>query len=351
LKIYIPHTKSYQTIDSEIDVIKYSEFFNSVDEAIVSFLLSWFDQSEIIKVQTSGSTGTPSIIELEKSAMRTSATLTLKRFNLSTDELMVNCLPVKFIAGKMMLVRAIVGRLKLKLVKPSNNPLKDFPKETIQFTALTPPQLESGIPSNLEEINRIETIIIGGAPITPSLQEKILAFHSNCYATYGMTETITHIAVQSLNNPAEDTFQVLEGIKLTTINDALVIDADHLKDSPIITTDIVSLSEDGRTFKWLGRKDYVINSGGIKLFPERIEKKIQPYLSCRIIVHQQSDAKFGAVPILIIEASSDIGFSLENIQLDKIETPRKIYYLDSFMETENGKINRLKTAELINLAI
>ena len=203
MKIYIPHTKSYQTIDSEIDVIKYSEFFNSVDEAIVSFLLSWFDQSEIIKVQTSGSTGTPSIIELEKSAMRTSATLTLKRFNLSTDELMVNCLPVKFIAGKMMLVRAIVGRLKLKLVKPSNNPLKDFPKETIQFTALTPPQLESGIPSNLEEINRIETIIIGGAPITPSLQEKILVLHSNCYATYGMTETITHIAVQSLNNPVE----------------------------------------------------------------------------------------------------------------------------------------------------
>jgi O-succinylbenzoic acid--CoA ligase len=314
----------------------------------VSFLINWFNDSETIQVQTSGSTGIPSVIAIEKSAMRTSAELTLKRFNLLEDKLMVNCLPVKFIAGKMMLIRAMVGNLKLKLVQPSNNPLKDFPKEAIQFTALTPPQLESGILANTKVINNIEMIIIGGAPISTSLQKEILELHARCYATYGMTETITHIAIQSLNHPFEETFKALEGIQLTTIDDTLVINASHLKDSPIMTNDVVELSKDGFSFKWLGRTDFVINSGGVKLFPESIEKKIQPFISNRILIHQQNDATYGEIPILLIESAEEQELSFSKMNLEKIETPRKIYYVDCFIETENGKINRLKTVEQIN---
>jgi len=316
------------------------------DSEIRNFLEEWGNDLPTISVRTSGSTGTPKLISLLKTDMIASAELTGEYFNLQKGQSALLCLPVKYIAGKMMVIRAIVSQLDLISVTPSSNPLITC-ESKINFAAMTPMQVKMVLNKNPEKLDLINQLIIGGALVNNVLKARLQNVKSDCYSTYGMTETITHIAIKKLNKKNKsDTFKALPNVTFElNNNDCLVVNTPHLQTSTVTTND-VALLVDSQRFKWLGRFDNTINSGGIKLQPESLEFKI-------IILTKEKRFFFSSLPdevlgeklILVIESKGVIpNFEARLSELlDPFEMPKTIYYMDSFIETENGKVNRKET--------
>ncbi|WP_299099767.1 AMP-binding protein [uncultured Winogradskyella sp.] len=314
------------------------------------FLIDWLNNKDFLVVTTSGSTGYPKQIKLKKQAMVNSAIATGNFFGLEPGDKALHCLPSHFIAGKMMFVRALVLGLEIDFVEPAAQPVFDFEK-TYDFCAMIPLQLKHTI----KYIDNIKNIIVGGSKVTKPLIEKIKDCKPRFYETYGMTETVTHVAVRSLeskNGKKEPYFTALQNIKFEQDDrGCLVIHAPKLVKETLVTNDIVELKSD-QSFKLLGRFDNVINSGGVKLFPEQIEDKIQPVIEERFILVGEEDATLGEKLILIVEQPKD---SVEDIlkvikelkNLEKFEVPKKIYTIDKFPETNNRKIQRKKAAKLV----
>lgn len=305
---------------------------------ISNFLKDWQSSSEFIASQTSGSTGEPKTIQLPKSAMKMSAELTGEFFDLKKGDSALLCLPVGFIAGKMMLVRAIELGLKLYCIEPKSKiDLNEFPE--MDFVPMTPMQVEN----SLDSISKIKCLLIGGAPLSNSLREKLLEFSTQCYESYGMTETITHIALKKIN---QDDFHVLKGVGISQdARDCLVIQTPYFEEK-IITNDVVEIRSN-TTFKWLGRADNVINSGGIKLFPEKIEDKLKPYLSQDFIISSIPNKILGEELILIIEGNQPIEIDFNSLNLSRFEIPKKQFHLAEFPRTEAGKLKRTAIREAI----
>ncbi len=305
---------------------------NEFEQDLGRFILNWFDENSFVKIQTSGTTGTPKIIAVEKQAMVNSALATGLFFNLSSGSTALNCLPIKYIAGKMMLVRAFVLGLEIDVVEPNSNPLENNLKE-YDFVAMVPIQVEN----SLSQLHQIKTLIIGGVKISPALEEKLINNPCQSFETYSMTETVTHIAAKRVG---EEAFTILPNVMIMQDDrQCLVISAPNLNPDKIVTNDVVELISD-KQFVWLGRIDNVINSGGIKLFPEQIESKLAKKINRKFFVGGISDEKFGEKLILIIEGES---YHIENSAfsaLDKYEKPKEILFIDHFPETETGKIKR-----------
>ena len=197
-----------------------------------------------------------------------------------------------------------------------------------------------------ENCLNFETIIVGGSPISSFLKSKLAIINTNIFETYGMTETVSHIAVKKITT-SESYFKILENISISQDKrDCLIIDAPLLNDNKIITNDIVKLHSE-TTFEWLGRFDNVINSGGIKLFPEQIEAKLQNKIQTRFFVASQPDTKLGSKLILVVEGNSNNLEETVFSELSKFEKPKKIYAIKQFIETNSGKIQRKKTLNLI----
>ncbi|MGB6269336.1 MAG: O-succinylbenzoic acid--CoA ligase, partial [Olleya sp.] len=246
-----------------------------------------------------------------------------------------------YIAGKMMLVRAIVLGLELDIVEPTTNPIFDYQKH-YDFCAMIPVQVEK----TLHRIHNIKTLIVGGATVSFSLKEKLQDLKIKVFETYGMTETITHIAVKQINGKTQDYFKTLPNVTISqNKKDCLVIDAPQLTSSKIETNDVVKLHSK-TTFEWLGRSDNVINSGGVKLFPEQIEAKLQSKINTRFFITSEKDKTFGEIAILVLEAENNALNTDVFSNLTSIETPKKVYAIPSFIETASGKINRSKTMQL-----
>tara|TARA_R110002049_G_scaffold227369_1_gene399561 strand:- start:1945 stop:3021 length:1077 start_codon:yes stop_codon:yes gene_type:complete len=312
------------------------------------FLLDWLDKKDYIIVKTSGSTGKPKRLKIKKQAMVNSAIMTGDFFKLEPKDKALNCLPSNFIAGKMMIVRAISLGLELELVAPTAHPLIDYAK-TYDFCAFTPMQLKFF----LKYTDNIKTIIVGGAPVPRSLLDDIQSIKSDVYETFGMTETVSHIALKKLNNFDDKTvnepliFKTLPDVKISQDDrDCLIIEAPKLTEEKIVTNDIVKLySETG--FEWLGRYDNVINSGGIKLFPEQIEGKLQNKIKDRFFVASVPDDILGERLILVLESDSNNLDDSVFSDLDKYETPKEIYAVKKFAKTASGKAHRKNTLKLI----
>lgn len=309
------------------------------EKPVGDFLYDWFDNKDYLEVETSGTTGASKTIRISKQAMVNSAIATGDYFELRPGHKVLNCLPVKFIAGKMMFVRSFILGLDMDFVAPSSRPLHRI--DTIyDFGALVPMQAQQ----SLEKLHQIKKIIIGGAKITKTLEERLLKVPSQIFETYGMTETITHIAARKLGDKH---FEVLPGVFLTHDDrQCLVIRAPKIFEEVVITNDIVSL-ESEKTFSWLGRIDNVINSGGIKFIPEVIEEKLSKKIDRRFIIAGFPDPVLGERVILIVEGES---FNIEQTvfkKLDKFEIPRDIYFVSVFPETANGKIKRKEVLEMI----
>ncbi|MGY0392582.1 AMP-binding protein [Bizionia sp. KMM 8389] len=315
--------------------------------AIGQFLLDWLDTSTTISVKTSGSTGKPKTINVSKQAMVNSALTTGDFFNLKPKDRALMCLPAETIAGRMMLVRAIILGLNLDVVPPKIQ-LEINPSKTYQFAAMIPMQLQE----NLDLLTSIQTIIVGGAPVSNTLQNSIQNITSEVFETYGMTETVSHIAVKQINNfecddDACSFFQVLPGITISQDErGCLVIEASKLTEDKIVTNDVVKLHGE-LVFEWLGRIDNVINSGGVKVHPEVIETHLNKFLNSRYFVAGLSDTTLGERVVLVIEGElkelpKDVFSGLK-----KHEIPKDVFFVKQFSETNSGKIQRKKTLNSI----
>ena len=310
----------------------------------LDFLREWTSVSETIIVKTSGSTGKPKSIEIHKDTFVNSALNTGKFLKLKTSDKTLLCLPGTYIAGKMMLVRALVLGLDLYWQKPGSTPKID---RNYDFSAMTPMQLENILNKDKNSLNKIKKLIIGGAPVNDEILSNIDDPDTQIYETYGMTETVSHIALKRINGDEKsEYFTTLENIKIGIDNrSCLVLSDSNLGTGTVQTNDIIDL-KDEKHFKWLGRADNIINSGGIKLIPEQIEKKLKPFIKNDFFIFGIDDDKYGQLPALAIEsAKKDIvpDFSV----LSKFEVPKKIFYFEKFIMTASGKINRKATIALL----
>lgn len=333
-------------------LIKEGELF---EKAIGDFLLDWTDDHPTLEVKTSGSTGKPKPITLQKQHMVNSALATGEFFGLQPGDTALLCLPANYIAGKMMLVRAMVLGLELDYVSPSSNPLADVSK-SYDFCAVVPLQLEN----SLDALGRIKTLIVGGAALSRKVQEQEQARlpagqvqETQIFEAYGMTETITHIALKKVAQSEQQkrNFKTLPNVTLSTDDrGCLVIDAPKITDAPVVTNDVVNLVSETE-FVWLGRYDNVINSGGVKLFPEQIEAKLATVIPSRFFVAGIPDEKLGQKMVLVVEGKIEEKKLFQEIQslkaLEKFEIPKEIYEVPEFQQTDNGKIQRVKTLTLV----
>ncbi|MGO3707878.1 MAG: AMP-binding protein [Mesonia hippocampi] len=320
-------------------------------EEIALFLQDWLDDKDYVFVKTSGSTGTPKTIKVKKQFMVNSAVATGKFFKLPEKTTALLCLPATYIAGKLMLVRAMVLGWHLDSVQPKSNPL-DAVFKRYDFSAMTPFQLDN----SLGRLHLVKKLIVGGGAISVHLKRLIQGIDTKVYETYGMTETVTHIAARKVNSKknkplgAEKPFKLLPKvtIKIDERN-CLVINAPAVSEKEIVTNDIVELVT-YKKFLWKGRFDNVINSGGIKIHPEEVERKLQALILQRFFIAALPDDALGDKLVLFVEAHfseealQDLKSSIHKLDgLSKFEKPKKIYFVEKFEETHTGKVNRLKT--------
>jgi len=325
------------------------DFSKKISKEVAIFLQQWFNDSLFIEVNTSGSTGKPKVIQLQKKYMINSALATGNYFNLPKNTTALLCMSPNFIAGKMMLVRALTLGWHIDVVEPTLNPLKNSKKQ-YDFSAMVPLQLNNSI----EDIHKIKTIIVGGGAVSNELIARIQNIETAIFTTYGMTETITHIAVKKLNHcnsnfVEEYNYRVLPNVSISKDSrSCLVIKASKVSNEVVVTNDLVELVS-STEFKWLGRFDTVVNSGGIKLIPEQIEKKLAKIILQRFFVTGIPDNLLGKKLILVIEGENTLGkdtflSKVRNLQsLTKYEIPKEIYLIGKFVETETRKINRKQT--------
>ena len=317
----------------------------SYKRAIGSFILDWLNDDDCVTVQTSGSTGKPKSIKIKKVQMVNSAIATARRFELPEKTTALLCLPAGFIAGKMMLVRAMVMGWHIDLVPPQSNPL-DQVFRAYDFCAMTPFQLEH----SLSKVHLLKKLIVGGGAISTSLNKKLIDLPVKIYETYGMTETVTHVAVRRVNPKKNKEiarpFKVFKDVVLSQDNrGCLMIKAPMVASDLVVTNDLVKLVTH-KEFVWLGRVDNVINSGGVKLYPEQIEKKLQPFIEKPFFIVGVPDELLGVRVALFVEQKESFVFK-ENSGAREVvnayEFPKKIYTVTHFERTENGKIRRKNT--------
>ena len=304
------------------------------------FIAKWVDSSSDITLQTSGSTGAPKTILMSKLAMVNSAIATGTYFKLIPGNLALACLPFDYIAAKMMFVRAYVLGLELDCINPTSNPLETVSK-SYDFCAMVPLQLENSI----EHLQFINTLIVGGAKLSEGLKTKLKNVSTAIYETFGMTETVSHIAVKNISK-SSPLFEVLPSVTVgVDARNCLIINAPHLVSTPIQTNDVVKLHSI-TTFEWLGRFDTIINSGGIKISPEQLEQQLEGFIEERFFITSQKDRSLGEIIVLVIERTTPhttVNFDV----LEPIKRPKRIYYVDRFKETVSRKINRQETFDLI----
>jgi len=319
-----------------------------------TFCKDWLDEKDRFVQATSGSTGVPKLQEITRLQLVASATATGAFFGVNSEFKLLCCLNPAYIAGKMMLVRAMVWDCEITLVEPSANPLATQ-EESFDLVAMVPLQVEASLssPSSLEKLRAIQTVLIGGAPLSDSLQMALSKEGIAAWQTFGMTETVSHIALAPIGT-GELIYEALPGIEIgVSENQCLWIQSPMSGSEKIQTNDVIELRSKN-TFTWLGRVDFVVNSGGIKLFPELLERRIAPFLEktcpgCAYFLFGEKDSRLGEQLVLYVEGTGEenkrlaLEAGFEQI-LGKYEVPKKIYFKAAFAYTPTRKINRHTTA-------
>jgi o-succinylbenzoate---CoA ligase len=317
-----------------------------------SFLEEWYNESPKIKVQTSGSTGKPKEILVEKSRMIESAKATCKFLNLNKGETALLCMSLDYIAGKMMVVRALVAELNLIVVPPSGHPLK-LVDQHIDFVAMVPLQIYNTLQVEEEKakLSVINNIIIGGGAIDCIIEEQLQSIKGHVWSTYGMTETLSHIAMRAVNGPKHSLYyQPLQGIKIrTNKQNQLMIHAPKICEEILTTNDIVEMNKNGG-FRILGRKDNVICTGGIKVLIEDIEAFLMPYMRSSFAISSIYDKKFGEAIILVVENKTQ---DIDNVikKMPKYWKPKFILEMQHIPMTETGKKARAEIKKTANILL
>lgn len=316
--------------------------------AIADFLEWWSDTAaDNLHIKTSGSTGAPKLYIFSKNDLLQSAQATVRFFDLQPQNTALLCLSADFIAGKMMLVRAIVARLRLYCTAPRSLPLSDGAL-SFDFVAMVPAQVLETLQKNAALWQQVRCCIVGGAALSAAQIAALQSLPTRFYATFGMTETLSHIAVRALNGvQVDEYYQALPNIFLRTDErSCLCIRAPYLPHE-IISNDIVDLQADKVRFRFLGRADSVINSGGIKIIPELLEAKIAQFIAVPFYFAGKNDEKWGQKLVLYIENTPFETQEMSHLcsvllqQLQRYEQPKEIVFRTAFERTATGKIKRI----------
>lgn len=332
------------------------------------FLQEWNLPSETLLVHTSGSTGKPKPMWVEKQRMLNSAHITCDFLGLRPGDSALLCMSLDYIAGKMMVVRSIERKLRLFSVKPSGHPLSDeslakMVEMDFDFVAMVPMQVYNTlqVPQERERLSRIKHLIIGGGAIDDALAEELRSLPGAVWSTYGMTETLSHIALRRLNGEeASEWYQPFDSVGVSLNSDGcLVIDAPLVCSEPLVTNDIAEIKQQETSshssdassslktssphvlFRIKGRKDNVICSGGIKIQIEEVENLLRQHLDAPFLLAKKKDEKFGEIAVLVTESGDLEGVEAICRQvLPKYWVPRQYLHFDQLPMTETGKPKR-----------
>jgi O-succinylbenzoic acid--CoA ligase len=328
----------------------------------LEFCRDWLRGDSHFSLATSGTTGAPKPILLTRSQMEASARATAAALGLRDGMTSLVSLPTRYVAGRMMLVRGLVLGLQMTLVEPSANPMRDLLESThVDFAAFVPLQMATMLDDQAatHHLQRMQAILVGGAPISHHLASRLSRLNSPVYHTYGMTETATHVALRRMSGPSrERTFRPLPGVQLRLdTRGCLAVLGPMTNNEWVQTNDLALLEADG-SFEWSGRVDRVINSGGVKVQPETVERSVEEQLAAlelpswrarRFFVTGLPDPRLGQRVTLVVEG--DPSFPIEERQLlvnlrerlGPIEAPRQILYIRRFVETSSAKVDEIAT--------
>ncbi|MCF2443724.1 AMP-binding protein [Dyadobacter sp. CY345] len=324
------------------------------------FMMNWLTGKEHFILHTSGSTGTPKDVLIKREQLRSSALMTGAALDLQEGTRALVCLNVNYIAGTMMLVRGMELGWDLSIVEPSSNPLLELDNIDFDFVAIVPLQLSTCLANEKTKtkVNRLGKILLGGAPVDLSLQKEIDLLNIPVYHSYGMTETVSHIALKKLNQPkSESHYTVLPGVNFGVDDRGCIfLQGAVTNNERIQTNDLVEITSEN-TFNWIGRADNVINSGGVKIVLDKVDQVIAAVFydsgyENKFFSWYENDEKLGQKLILIIQKTGEelsAQHILEEIRkrISTYETPKHVYFVKEFIKTPTEKIDKRKTAQLL----
>ena len=315
-----------------------------------AFLQEWHNDDPTVWVHTSGSTGTPKPMQVEKERMRASAHITCSFLGLKKGDSALLCMPLQYIAGKMVVVRSLVAGLRLLPVAPSGHPLKDL-EEIPTFAAMIPMQVYNTlqVAEEREKLMKIKHLIIGGGAIDDRLANALKVFPNHVWSTYGMTETLSHIALRRLNGKeSSDWYTPFESVNIRLSEEGtLIIHAPKVCPEELTTNDIAEINSE-KKFRILGRKDNTINSGGVKIQIEQVETALKAHLDIPFQITARKDTKFGEIVVLIynkVKEEADIRRICEE-KLPAYWVPKIYLQVDELPLTGTGKPDRATARKL-----
>lgn len=339
-------------INLDFNTYSPSEILNQLRESVLvpwianyaNFLEEFISNKELT-IHTSGTTGERKKMLVTRHQMQLSANATLAFFNLCPGDHVFLNLSCEFIAGKMMLIRAIEGKLNCFLAEPASDPSDKIDKQ-FSFAPFVPLQIKSLLTSG--KISHFDKVLIGGGKVDEDLINELIKSGANAFESFGMTETLTHFAIKKVSPKKEESFTVLNGFEISKSNsNNLVIESNPITGRKITTNDIIDL-KGKNNFIWKGRSDNLINSGGVKLIPEEIETKISKHISVPFVLVGLADEILGEKIVLVLESTRTVDLNIINTELEKFEKIKTQKCLDRFPRTISGKIKRKEIIKLLS---
>ncbi|MBD3630771.1 AMP-binding protein [Cyclobacterium sp.] len=319
------------------------------------FCRQWLNGQDRFSLQTSGSTGAPKIIEVYRKQLLSSVNATRQFFRVKKGWKLLCCLDLDKIAGKMMLLRALEWEAHLLVQLPAANPLENLTEVDFDFAAMVPLQVEACLNNSrtAEALNKVKHLIVGGASISISLKEALSKLKGSVYQSYGMTETVSHIALANVKKAGALVYQTLPGVELKIDDEQrLQVKAPMTGDLWLLTSDIVQMKS-SNSFIWKGRADFVINSGGIKIHPEEITAKLSGLMQeffpgKKYFFTGRPDQQLGQSLIAVVEGVDDekvrqAFLNRAKAILPRYKNPKDIVFVTEIKLTSSGKIDQLRT--------
>ena len=309
-----------------------------LQQEVEQFINKWQNDA-LFEIKSSGTTGTPQRFQFSRAQLTLSAQNSIDAFGLDAQTRALLCLPLSSIGGLMLLARALVGDFQLTIQEASARPLANL-EEPIDFIALVPTQLQQSLQHDLQKLKAIKQILVGGGELNTDLQQACKDAELNVWLSYGMTETLSHVALKQISPITASCFTALAGIHFSSKNNCLVIHYPQLQPQPLYTKDLVEVLTP-TSFRWLGRADHAINSGGFKIIPELLEQKLAGHFQNPFFTAGLPDEKWGQIVVIIFEGSIPSDYlHFDGIGLTTAEIPKKYACVPVFKRTSTHKIQR-----------
>ncbi|MEP4531576.1 MAG: AMP-binding protein [Cyclobacteriaceae bacterium] len=326
------------------------KYHSDFENRVIEIINNWNAGHESFQFKTSGSTGTQSTVVLSRSIMEYSAKCTLNRLDPQGNfQTSLVCINPYYIGGTMAVIRALMGHHDIEFVNPCANPLSVAKGAQYDLVSMVPLQVQTIFEDDANLFDKVNNVIIGGATMNEKVRKRIPSQRNmQFYHSYGMTETASHFALQNLTS--EDNYTTLGDVKIKQTSAGCLSVCGTVTDHEwITTTDIVEIL-DTKRFKWIGRADHVINSGGVKISPEKLERKLDSQIEFPFFIAGIPDEKLGSRAVLIVETTEPLSLnSLDFSGIERYSVPKSCYTLHSFSYTETGKINRNKTLKQLQI--